>query len=85
MIVSCFGVSALIWGPLSTLLVNPDSVKPLKINNESYFSKEIADRFPSMYDKLNTIYGISFLIAISLISRPSDFKKDNRMGDLFEN
>ena len=37
LIVSCFGVSALLWGPLSTLLVNPDSVKPLKINNETYF------------------------------------------------
>ena len=85
LIVSCFGVSSLLWGPLSTSLVNPDSVKPLKIDNESYFSKEIADRFPSMYDKLNMIYAISFLVAISLISRPSDFKNDNQVENFLEN
>ena len=38
-----------------------------------------------MYDKLNMIYGISFLIAIALISRPSDFKKDNQVENLLEN
>ena len=38
-----------------------------------------------MYDKLNMIYAISFLVAISLISRPSDFKNDNQVENFLEN
>ncbi len=38
-----------------------------------------------MYEKLNMIFGISFLIAIALISRPSDFKKDNQVENLLAN
>jgi len=38
-----------------------------------------------MYDKLNVIFAISFLIAIILISRPSDFKSTNQVENLLEN
>jgi hypothetical protein len=38
-----------------------------------------------MYDKLNVIFGISFLIAIILISRPSDFKSIKQVENLIEN
>ena len=46
LIVCCFGFSGIIWGKLSTYLVNPNSEKPENFGNESYFSKEIADLMP---------------------------------------
>ena len=75
LIVSILGMSSFFWGYLSTYLVNPDSEKPIKINNEAYFDKEIANRIPSMYSKLIAIWSVLFIIAISLITRPSNTKE----------
>lgn len=77
LIVAAQGISAFFWGFLSTYLVNPESVKPIDIGKEKYFEKEIADRVPSMYSKLVCIWLFLYIIAITLISRPSKIEEKN--------
>lgn len=77
LIVSILGMSGFFWGYLSTYLVNPDAVKPIKIDNEAYFEIEIANRIPSMYSKLIGIWIVLFIIAISLVTRPTNIKESN--------
>ena len=69
---------------MSTYFVNPDNFKPIKIGKENFYAKFIADRVPSMYSKLVCIWIILFIIAISLISRPSNIE-GKKKTDTYEN
>lgn len=69
---------------MSTYFVNPDNIKPIDIGKEKFYAKFIADRVPSMYSKLVCIWIILFIIAISLISRPSKIE-GKKKTDTYEN
>ncbi len=69
---------------MSTYFVNPDSVKPIDIGKEKFYEKLIADRVPSMYSKLVCIWIFLYILAISLISRPSKIEEKQKT-DNYEN
>ncbi len=69
---------------MSTYFVNPDSVKPIDIGKEKFYEKLIADRVPSMYSKLVCIWIFLYILAISLISRPSKIE-EKKKTDNYEN
>jgi hypothetical protein len=50
-----FGIGALIFGFISTALVNPENAKPIKYANGSFYSKDISDRVSYNFD-FNKLY-----------------------------
>ena len=67
LIVGGFGFGAFIFGFLTTAIANPKDEKA--DNKKKLFSKEVADRAPSMLRICVICWAVLSIIAVSLISR----------------
>jgi len=71
-IVGGFGMGAFIFNTVQTTYLNPLNHSP---NSDGYFSKnqnDILEKVPSVFLLLGSIYGVMQLVAILLISSPSE-------------
>ena len=72
-VVSGLGIGAFTFGLLVSFLVNPENLKPELVEvvpgvQESYFTKEVSDRVPTVLRTLCIVYGVLILIGIIAIS-----------------
>jgi MFS transporter, OFA family, oxalate/formate antiporter len=71
-VLSSYGFGSFIFGIVSTMLCNPDSLDPTIEDSEqgiTYFGPEVSNRVPYMIRSLVYIWAVHVLIALLLISR----------------
>ena len=82
-VLSGFGLSALIFNQIQSSLVNPDNLKPeVEYRGKRYFGPgPVTDAVPGMLVKLGLIYGVLCVCGIALIQDPTYKKIDDKRGE----
>jgi MFS transporter, OFA family, oxalate/formate antiporter len=71
-VLSAFGFGSFVFGIISSMLCNPDSLDPKIEDAEqgiTYFGPEVANRVPFMFRSIVKIWAVQVLIALLLITR----------------